>query len=335
MTTRRQPAPVADLVDDPVADLVDDLIDRFRGRKPIRTGALVITLFGDIVAVRGGSLWLGSLLEIMAGFGLGGGLVRTAVTRLVADGWLERRRLGRQSYYRFSEAGQARATQAAARIYAAAAADWSGTWRVVLMPGGPSEARERLRKDLGWRGFAGLGPAVMVAVGDGGERFERDLDRLVDGSGAVLVRGKGRGDAAALRAVAHHGWDLAPLEEGYRAFIDGFGPLRDALTGGAQLDGFRALALRLLLVHEYRRVLLRDPDLPPEMLPADWPGAEALALCRAVYRCVSAESEAWISVHCTTEAGPLPPPDAAFLERFGESRGQPSADSRSSPSSAT
>ena len=52
------------------------------------------------------------------------------MTRLVADGWLERRRKGRQSYYRFTDAGRARATEAAARIYAAGPTDWSGTWWV-------------------------------------------------------------------------------------------------------------------------------------------------------------------------------------------------------------
>ena len=42
--------------------------------------------------------------------------------------------------------------------------------------------------------------------------------------------------------------------------------------------------MRTLLIHEYRRVLLRDPRLPAALLPLDWPGAAAFALCRDFYR---------------------------------------------------
>ena len=42
--------------------------------------------------------------------------------------------------------------------------------------------------------------------------------------------------------------------------------------------------MRTLLIHAYRRVLLRDPQLPAALLPLDWPGAAAYALCRDFYR---------------------------------------------------
>ena len=42
--------------------------------------------------------------------------------------------------------------------------------------------------------------------------------------------------------------------------------------------------MRTLLIHAYRRVLLRDPLLPAALLPLDWPGAAAYALCRDFYR---------------------------------------------------
>jgi phenylacetic acid degradation operon negative regulatory protein len=34
--------------------------------------------------------------------------------------------------------------------------------------------------------------------------------------------------------------------------------------------------VRTLLIHAYRRVLLRDPLLPAALLPLDWPGAAAM-----------------------------------------------------------
>ncbi len=42
----------------PLARIVDQL-----KREPSRTGSIVITVFGDAIVPRGGSVWLGTLLE--------------------------------------------------------------------------------------------------------------------------------------------------------------------------------------------------------------------------------------------------------------------------------
>src|SRR5687767_8359362 len=65
------------------------LLDAFHARTPIRAGSLIVTIFGDAVAPRGGELSLASLVEIMAAFRIGAGVVRTALSRLVAEGWFE------------------------------------------------------------------------------------------------------------------------------------------------------------------------------------------------------------------------------------------------------
>ena len=36
-----------------------------------------------------------------------------------------------------------------------------------------------------------------------------------------------------------------------------------------------AFLLRIPLIHDYRRLLLRDPELPDVLLPGDWPGHQA------------------------------------------------------------
>ena len=65
------------------------LIEEFRSRPTLRAGSLITTVFGDAIAPRGGSVWLGSLIGIMADFGISERLVRTSVFRLAEDGWLE------------------------------------------------------------------------------------------------------------------------------------------------------------------------------------------------------------------------------------------------------
>ena len=73
-----------------------------------------------------------------------------------------------------------------------------------------------------------------------------------------------------------------------------------------------ALVVRLLLVHEYRRAVLKDPLLPADLLPEDWPGAAARDLCATIYRTVAPAAEAWLDANATTDTGPLPPAGAAF-----------------------
>ena len=54
---------------------------------PPRIASLIVTVWGDAVAPRGGSLWLGSLQAILDKFGCTPGQVRTAMSRLTEEGW--------------------------------------------------------------------------------------------------------------------------------------------------------------------------------------------------------------------------------------------------------
>ncbi|NGX97283.1 MAG: phenylacetic acid degradation operon negative regulatory protein PaaX, partial [Candidatus Afipia apatlaquensis] len=74
------------------------IVSRFK-REPSRTGSLIITFYGDAILPRGGSVWLGTLLQFLDMLGTDGGVVRTAVSRLAADGWLDRDKAGRKSFY--------------------------------------------------------------------------------------------------------------------------------------------------------------------------------------------------------------------------------------------
>src|SRR3954469_25987941 len=81
------------------------IIDQLK-REPSRTGSIVVTVFGDAILPRGGSVWLGTLLEFFKGLEVDGGVVRTAMSRLAADGWLERSKVGRNTFYRLPGQGR-------------------------------------------------------------------------------------------------------------------------------------------------------------------------------------------------------------------------------------
>ena len=86
----------------PLSVAVARALDNFQARPPMRAWSLIITLYGDAIVPRGGSLWLGSLVKVMSLFNIDAGHVRTAMSRLTADGWLTREKAGRNSYYRLT-----------------------------------------------------------------------------------------------------------------------------------------------------------------------------------------------------------------------------------------
>ena len=91
---------------------------------------------------------------------------------------------------------------------------------------------------------------------------------------------------------------------------------RGYLAGSAPASPLEAVIARVLLVHEFRRVALRDPMLPPALYPAAWPGSEARRLVSAIYNRLLADSEAWLDRNATTRSGALPTPDRDLARRF-------------------
>src|SRR5437588_11864014 len=96
--------------------LLSTILARLRS-EPSRCGSTVITIYGDAIVPRGGCVWLGTLLAFFRSIEISEGVVRTAVSRLAADGWLERTRVGRKSFYRLAAHGQTTFAEAAARIF--------------------------------------------------------------------------------------------------------------------------------------------------------------------------------------------------------------------------
>jgi phenylacetic acid degradation operon negative regulatory protein len=286
----------------PVSAEVARLLDQFHRRRPVRAWSLIVTLYGDAIAPRGGSLWLGSLTDIMALFRIDAGHVRTAMSRLTADGWLERVKIKRNSYYRLSRREHGSFMVATQRIYFAHEPAFDGRLRVALL--GP-DRRPALRGALEQAGFVTLTPAVYVA-------WSKPAKPLP--AGVFLLTADADAQAGAVAQVA---WKLAPIAEAYRAFIARFTPLDTALAGGATLTQADALVARTLLIHEFRRVLLRDPGLPAALLQPDWPGLPARALTARIYLRIVAEAEHFLGANAQQQAGPLPLPTADFAGRFG------------------
>lgn len=269
---------------------------------PHRTGSLIVTLFGDAVVPRGGELSIASLLAIMAAMEIGEGVVRTAASRLAAEGWLERRRVGRKGFYRLARSGERIFAEATRRIYGRPPAGENGRLLLVLL--GPEADRERARAALEEAGFAALAPGLFVAPRG------RSVPQL-----AGLHRLEAEPAPGEAPALARLAWPLDAIARGYGHFLEVWEP---ALAASEPVPPLSALIARILLIHDYRRLLLKDPLLPAALLPADWPQPRARALCGRLWHRLLPPSEAWLDAHATCERGPLPPPGAELLRRFAD-----------------
>lgn len=299
--------------------LKDPLVDELLARLAPKAKSLVVTVYGDAIAHRGGNAGLGSVIDLLRPLGVNERTVRTSMTRLAREGWLQAQAIGRRSDYRLSEDGRRRFEAAHGRLYHQARPPWNGQWTIVAAGAVPSAgaARERLLRDLAWLGFGRLADAVMLHP-DPDEHELRAL--LAEHSRQVMVlRGAAADwvDAQAVAEVVRSGWELDRLAAGYTAFLDAFRPVWQALQRSAAPEPVRAYAVRTLLMHGYRRATLRDPLLPDELMPHDWPGAAARALCRNLYRHVEAAAEAHVSAVLHTAEGPAPDAGPAYFDRFG------------------
>ncbi len=241
--------------------------------------------------------------------------MRTATARLAQDGWLEASRAGKRSEYQLTPSGRQRFAQATERIYSAPNAAWTGRWNLIMLPPMRAADRQRLRRELAWQGFGELSSGVFAHP----EARFADLEPQARGAqlpAEALVFEANLANGMAPEVLVKLGWDLEDLGKRYQRFVQRFERTLAALHPRS-IDPETAFLLRTLLIHEYRRLHLRDPLLPPKLLPAHWPGTRAAQLCREIYIRVFAASERYLSAVAARLTGALPQPDRSILRRFG------------------
>ena len=298
----------------PPAAPVPALLRHFHAQRPLRAGSLLITIFGDAIAPRGGAVTLGSLIRLAAPFGLAERAVRTSVARLAREGWLVSRRDGRRSEYRLTRAGGARFAEATRRIYGENPRSWNGRWTLVVLPAGAGPRREA-QAELRWLGFGQLNAALFAHPSCTLAEARVWLRNVGGLRGALLLNSSDSGFAADREIVAR-GWDLAQLARRYGRFVARFSAVEPAFaTNGVSPE--TAFLVRTLLIHEYRKLHLQDPMLPPVLLPKDWVGGAAYEVCRRLYARVFADAEQYLSGAAHQLRRALPAANSAAHTRFG------------------
>ncbi|HEY0696375.1 MAG TPA: PaaX family transcriptional regulator C-terminal domain-containing protein [Micromonospora sp.] len=230
-------------------------------------------LYGDYLRSRGGRAPVAALVRLLSPLGIAPPAVRTAVSRMVRQGWLHPLRLATGPGYVITPKAARRLDQAAARIYRTTKIGWDGRFDLVVLqtPAGRRD-RHRLAANLAYLGYGMLDEQTWVAARPG-----EDIDGLLTEAGIRYERFSAAHAAGTPGAMAlvRRAWDLQSISKAYERFVEEQRPLLATVTSRSPDE--EAYAARFHLVHTWRNFLFRDPQLPSALLPQRWPGTSAAA----------------------------------------------------------
>jgi phenylacetic acid degradation operon negative regulatory protein len=240
----------------------------------VKARALVFDLFGDYLRYRGGQVRLRALVSLLDCFGIPEATVRVAAARLRKEGWLAADRDGRETVYSLTPSAWQMLDEGRARIFQRATGPWDGQWHMVIyqVPEAERALRDLLRRRLAWLGFGPLSPSVWLSPHDRTGQVKEEF-AAYPAVQLDIFRSRSEGNGAD-RGIVARAWDLATLERDYRDLLGRYSPRLASYRGGA-LEDRAALVERMQLIYDYRHFPFRDPDLPAQLLPEDWPGRQA------------------------------------------------------------
>ncbi len=265
------------------------LDDHLHGLGRLRVWSLIVTILGDTVEIRDKTMPTARLSALLERMGVSTAAQRTALSRLVKDGWIERVKSGndgRASAYQFTATGRAAFVPASRLVYAHPRAGDPDHWLICV-----SDAPRGVPVAPGvgiWPADFAPAKRGLTMVGHLAEVPESKRDQVVG---------------------EDHAAEVMALDMLLRFLGQTFAPDDD-------LD---ALAARMVLIHRWRRYVLRFPEIPRAMAPDDWPGHLLRKRVALAYWSLAAASDRWLDG--TPEGlGRLGAPYGPYWERFGNKK---------------
>jgi phenylacetic acid degradation operon negative regulatory protein len=237
--------------------------------------SLLMTVLGEYVLTGDDPVWTVTLVRALAMLSVEEKSARQALARSSAEGWLASQRQGRRVRWQLTEPGWQLLSEGASRIYSFGSQQrrWDGRWLILLVsvPEAKRELRHRLRTRLSWAGFGTLSAGVWVSPDPGRQSEARQILAELGLASASMSFLASYGSIGEQGSVARQAWDLDAVARRYEKFAGTFAGLRPAAAD-------ELFVAQTTLVHEWRRFPFLDPQLPAELLPAEWIGASAAQL---------------------------------------------------------
>lgn len=220
-----------------------------------RVWSIIVSLFGDLAQKPGDRLSGGALTRIIMPMGIKPEAIRVALHRLRKDGWIDSARTGRASVHFLTEFGRAQSAEVTPRIYTRHP-EIPADWHILIAEEGAGQSS--LDDLLLTADYFSIGR--NIALGSGG--VPQICDDLL-------------GFDVTARAVP--GWVKAKvcppdLTAACQSLLEALDKAGGLLPADRPVPPLQAATLRMLIVHRWRRVVLRHPDLPAGFFPDGWPG---------------------------------------------------------------
>lgn len=248
----------------------------------------IFSLYGGYVLLRGEEIWIGSLIRSLAALDFSAGAVRTLVSRMQRKGLLQSRRVGRRSFYQLTDLGLKNVHWGSDRAFPSPGDEWDGRWTVVTysIPEKHRSRRDVLRAWLNGWGFGALAPGTWISPRLLPPEAERKWQALDVWQYLEVFRAEHLGPSDAPTLVAHAWPQLSVLEDRYRAYVAGYKPVLCRFEAGT-LDDEECFAARLRSLIDFIAITLKDPALPPSILPKDWPRPSAQLFCKELQQALA------------------------------------------------
>ncbi|WP_166417664.1 PaaX family transcriptional regulator C-terminal domain-containing protein [Cochlodiniinecator piscidefendens] len=220
----------------------------------IRAWSIIVTLFGDLAQDKGDWVSVAALTALCEKISIKPEALRVALHRLRKDGWLESEKKGRTSWYTLTDWGRAQSIEVSPRIYSDAITFPPEYHLLISEPMAQSKRAEcdQLRRS---EGYLIVAPGSYLKLG----RYDQ-----ADGN-ALVVEG-------AVSFVP----EWLKMSVFSDALCDSYKMLEQRLQqlsiAPSRYSPAEVAMLRVLIVHNWRRVLLRHIELPAEFHPNGWRG---------------------------------------------------------------
>ena len=263
--------------------LREDGGDGLAGHRP---QALVFSFFGGVVIGRAlPPIPTSVFLRLLGGLGVAESAARATLSRMSANGLLDRVQAGRTACYQLTPAADALVRAARVRVSAAAPFEHpDGQWTMLSysMPESRRDLRHRVRATLTWAGFGGLRDGLWIAPGI------VDVGTVLADAGLSEVAELAEWFAASpLPGVRpedfiRRAWPVDQIRERHERFIQAW---RSRSLGADPLSEIT------LLGADWLQLLRADPGLPARFLAADWPAARSAAIYRRCHEALLAAAQ--------------------------------------------
>jgi len=263
---------------------IQALLYRLHNAGRLRVWSVVVTIFGELVQPRQQQISVQELLALTHAVGIEENALRTALSRLAKEGWVEREKQGRLAFYALSQRGRQTFLAASNRIYRPSFESQSTQWYLGNFKDAIKESDNNTAT-----GFS-LGKHWLLM---------NEAETLTLHSEDVVIF---KTDPISLPEWMIDQLIPETLEDHYDDLLTDLKTLSQEPDAIQSMSPITALVTRVLVIHAWRRLVLRHPLLPRNLLSPQWPGFQCHSIIRNIYPQLVARSEEWWEL-ATSDSG--------------------------------